>query len=60
VIKVNSDRYWLYAAVAPDTNRLLHVRLYPTRNNAISSMFPAELRDKDQVDDALFLVDGAP
>jgi hypothetical protein len=31
VIQLNDERYWLYAAVDPDTNRLLHVRLYPTK-----------------------------
>jgi len=60
VIQLNSEWHWLYAAVDPDTNRLLHVRLYPTRPNAISSMFLSELREKHQVDDAVFLVDGAP
>jgi transposase-like protein len=60
VIQLNSDRYWLYAAVDPGTNRLLHVRLYLTRTNAISSMFLSELREKQQVDDATFLVDGTP
>ena len=60
VIQLNSERYWLYGAVDPDTNRLLHVRLYPTRTKAISSMFLSELREKHQVDDAVFVVDGAP
>jgi transposase-like protein len=60
VIQLNDERYWLYAAVDPDTNRLLHVRLYPTGNTAITSIFLSELREKHQVDDAVFLVDGAP
>ncbi|MEZ3163925.1 IS6 family transposase [Halorubrum sp. RMP-47] len=60
VIQLNSEQYWLYAAVDPDTNRMLHVRLYSTRNSAVSSMFLSELREKHQVDDAVFLVDGAP
>jgi transposase-like protein len=60
MIQPNDERYWLYAAVDPDTNRLLHVRLYPTRNTAITSMFLSELREKHQVGDAVFLVDGAP
>ncbi len=45
VIRVNDQRYWLFAAVDPDTNRLLHVRLFPTRTSALTEMF---------------LVDGAP
>jgi len=60
VIQLNTERYWLYAAVDPDTNRLLHVRLYPTRTTAITSIFLSELREKHQVDDVIFLVDGAP
>ena len=60
VIQLNDERFWLYAAVDPDTNRLLHVKLAPTRNQAISEMFLAELREKHLVDDALFLVDSAP
>jgi transposase-like protein len=60
VIQLNSERYWLYAVADLDTNRLPHVRLYPTRTNAIILMFLFELREKQQVDDAVFLVHGAP
>jgi transposase-like protein len=60
VIQLNDERFWLYAAVDSDTNRLLHVKLSPTRNQAITEMFLAELRDKHLVDDAVFLVDSAP
>lgn len=60
VIRLNDERYWLYAAVDPATNRLLHIRLFPTRTQALTEMFLSELREKQHVDDALFLVDGAP
>jgi len=60
VIQLNDERFWLYAAVDPATNRLLHVKLAPTRNQAITEMFLAELREKHLVDDAVFLVDSAP
>jgi putative transposase len=60
VIQLNDERYWLCAAVDSDTNRLLHVRLYPTRTTAITSMFLSERREKHQVNDAVFLVDGTP
>ena len=60
VIRVNDQRYWLFAAVDPDTNHLLYVRLFPTRNQALTEMFLAELREKHLVEDAIFLVDGAP
>ena len=60
VIQLNDERFWLYAAVDPDTNRLLHIKLSPSRNQAITEMFLSELRDKHLVDDAFFLVDSAP
>jgi putative transposase len=60
VIQLNDEQYWLYAAVDPDTNKLLHTALEPTRTNVISRRFVAELREKHDFDDAVFLIDGAP
>lgn len=60
MIHLNDERFWHYAAVHLATNRLLHVNLSPTRNQAITDMFLAELREKHLVDDALFFVDSAP
>jgi len=60
VIQPSDERFWLYAAVDTETNRLLHVTLFPTRNQAITEMFLTELREKHLVDDALFLVGSAP
>ena len=60
VIRVNEQQYWLFAAVAPDTDRLLHVRLFPTRTQALTEIVLTVLREKHLVDDAIFLVDGAP
>lgn len=34
MILVNDQRYWLYAAVDPAMNCLLHGRLYTTRTTA--------------------------
>ena len=34
VIQVNDERRWLYAAVNPETNKFLHVRLFPDQNDA--------------------------
>lgn len=31
LIQLNNERLWLYAAVDPDTNDFLHVRLFPIR-----------------------------
>jgi len=59
VIQLDDQRYWLYAAVDPETNELLHTKLEPTRTNVIAHAFFTELREKHDVDDAVFLVDGA-
>jgi putative transposase len=60
VIRLNNEQYWLYAAVNPDTNELLQTKLEPTRTNVIARSFFAELRERHDVDDAVFLVDDAP
>src|SRR6056297_1514336 len=49
VIQLNDERYWLYAAVDPATNELLHTKLEPVRNNAFVHAFLAELREKHDV-----------
>ena len=59
VIQLDDEQYWLYAAVNPDSNDLLHTKLEPTRTNVIADQFFAELCEKHDVDDAIFLVDGA-
>ncbi|WP_323677925.1 IS6 family transposase [Halorubellus sp. PRR65] len=59
VIRLNDEQYWLYAAVDPETNELLHTKLEPTRTNVLAHAFFTELREKHDVDDAVFLVDGA-
>ena len=60
VVKINGDRFWLIAAVDPDTDIILHVGVYPSRNTAITKVFLRALQDKHAIDDAEFLVDGAP
>ena len=60
VVKVNGERFLLVAAVNPDTNLILHVGLTSSRNTAATKMFLQELQDKHAIDDAEFLVDGAP
>ncbi|TKX81264.1 IS6 family transposase [Halorubrum sp. SD626R] len=59
VIQLDNEQYWLYAAVDPDSNDLLHTKLEPTRTNVIADQFFAELREKHDIDDAIFLVNGA-
>ena len=59
VIRINDERYWLYAAVDPETNKFLHARLFQTRTTQLTLLFLHELRDKQQVEQATFLVDRA-
>lgn len=54
VIQLNNERFWLYGAVDFDTDRLLHVNLVPTRNHAITNMFPSDFREKHLIDDVLY------
>ncbi|AEN07443.1 transposase (plasmid) [halophilic archaeon DL31] len=58
-IQINDEQYWLYAAVDPETNRILHSRLFPTYTIAIAREFLTELAEKHGVRDAVFLVDDA-
>ena len=57
VIQIDDQRYWLYAAVAPESNEVLHTRLETTRTNALAERFFGELRQKHDVDDAAFFID---
>ncbi len=59
VIRLNDEQYWLYAAVDPDTNELLHTTLKPTTNKVLAQSFLIEIAEKHDVDDAVFLVDGS-
>jgi transposase-like protein len=59
VIQLKDKRYWLYAAVNPETNELLHTKLEPTRTNVLAYAFFAELREKHDGSDAVFLIDGS-
>jgi putative transposase len=59
VIQINDERHWLYAAVDPETNKFLHVRLFQTRTTQLTVLFLRELRKKQQVKHATFLVDKA-
>ena len=59
VIQLNDEYYWLYAAVDPESNEVLHTALEPTTNNAFAHSFFAGLRENHDVDDAVFLIDGS-
>jgi transposase-like protein len=60
VIQLNDQRFRLYAAIDPDTNEFLHVRLFPTRTIVLTKQFLHELTEKHDVASSLFLVDSAP
>ena len=57
MIQLDDEYYWLYAAVDPESNELLHTALEPTTNNTFARSFFAELREKHGVDDAVFPID---
>ncbi|MFC7216057.1 IS6 family transposase [Saliphagus sp. GCM10025334] len=59
VIRINGHQFWLYAAVDPETNEFLHLSLFTTTTTALTQRFLRELREKHDVDDAVFLVDRA-
>ena len=59
VIQLNDEQYWLYAAVDPETNELVYTSLEPTTNTGLARTFLAELSEKHDVADAIFLIDGA-
>lgn len=60
VVKIGGEQYWFFAAVEPDTNVFLYVGLYPTRTTVATKLFLKELKEKHDVDEAEFFVDGAP
>ena len=59
VIRINDQQFWLYAAADPQTNELLHLRLFSTTTIGLTELFLNELREKHDVESAVFLVDGA-
>jgi len=59
VIRVNDQRRWLFAAVDPETNEILHARLFPNRTTELTVLFLRELKRKQNVEQATFLVDDA-
>jgi hypothetical protein len=54
VIRINDEQFWLYAAVDPETNKFLHVRLFQTRTAQLTLLFLHELRPKQQVEQDTF------
>ena len=59
VIRINDQQFWLYAAADPDTNNLLHIRLFSTTTTALTEIFLRELRQKHDIESPVLLVDAA-
>lgn len=59
VMQLNNKRYWLYAAVGPDSNESFHTKPEPTRTNALADIFFAQRRQKHSLDDAVFPVNNS-
>jgi len=59
VIRLNDEKYWLYTVVDPETNGVLHIRLYSTIIADLVEQFLQKLIERHPLDDAVFLVDGA-
>jgi len=51
VIQPDDQRYWLYAAIDPETNEFLHINLETLQNLGLSELYFRELREKHIVDD---------
>jgi putative transposase len=56
-IQRNDERHWLYAAVDPETNQFLHVRLFQTRTTERTMLFLRELKEQVPVTQATILID---
>ncbi|WP_134672528.1 IS6 family transposase [Halorussus marinus] len=59
MIRLHGQEFWLYGAVDPETNEILHVSLFPTTTKQTTRWFLDELHQRYQIDDVLFLVDDA-
>lgn len=54
VVRLDDQRYWLYAAVDPRSNECLPVRLCPTRTTALTTLFLQELTEKHDIEETCF------
>jgi len=60
VVKIDGENHWLFAAVDPETNGILHVGVYTARTAVATQLFLRELEAKHEIEDAEIVVDGAP
>jgi transposase-like protein len=59
MVRLDGQDHWLYSAVDPQTNEILHVSLFSTTAKQTTRWFPDELHRHYHSDDVLFLVDDA-
>lgn len=59
MIHLHGQQFWLYGAVDPYTNEILHVSLSPTATKQTTRWFLTELHQRYQLDIVKFLVDDA-
>ena len=59
MIRLHGQQFWLYGAVDPQTNEILHLSLFPTATKQTTRWFLTELHHRYQLDDVVFLVDDA-
>ena len=57
--RLHGQKFWLYGAVDPSTNEILHLSLYPTASKQTTRWFLTELHRRYRLDDGEFLVDNA-
>lgn len=58
-IRLDTDRYLLYAAVNTKTNESPHVRLFSITNYGLRRLLVREFSENQYIDDAMFLDDAA-
>ena len=59
MIRVTGHEHWLYGAVDPSTNEIIHVSLFSATTKQTTRWFLTELHRRYQLDDVKFLVDDA-
>ncbi len=59
MIRLRGQVLWLYGAVDPQTNEILHINLFPTATKQTTRWFLAEFHRRYQLNGVLFLVGDA-
>jgi transposase-like protein len=59
MIRLHGQEFWLYGAVDPQTNEILHVSLFSTATKQTTRWFLIELHQRYQLAGVEFLVDDA-